>query len=181
MSEKYIWNPEGVHEDIDESILSHNLVEMRSSMMHLLTDESIGGNAGKMDIGGRTFSCAAARGFADAESGKIIAFGNYQDIPENIRGAYPEFIFRMAVDFERRNPFFRIVECSAGTSFTSQGKKMLQESMERWNSMSVARTRAALRRGSAAQGTRPRAAASREGLKTAYWSPFIIRRVSGPT
>ena len=74
MSGKFISNPEGMLGGIDESILSHNLVEMRSSMMHLVTNESIGGNAGKIEIGGRAFSCAAARGFADAKTGKIIAF-----------------------------------------------------------------------------------------------------------
>ena len=143
MSERFISNPGGAPREIDESILSHNLVEMRSSMMHVLTDESIGGNAGKIEIGGRTFSCAAARGFADAETGKIIAFGNYQDLPENIRNVFPEFVFRVAVGFWRGDPSIRIVECHADSSFTIKGKRMLQESMERWNSMSVTRAQAA--------------------------------------
>ena len=140
-----ISNWESVPEDIRQSILSHNLAEMHSSMMRLLSVESVGGNAGTIDLGGRKFSCAAARGYADAESGKIVAFGNPQDIPEDIRNSYPEFVFRIAVAFERGNPFSRIVECSADNSFTSSGKKMLQKSMERWNSMSVAHTQVACR------------------------------------
>ena len=140
-----ISNRKSVPEDICQSILSHNLAEMHSSMMRLLSVESVGGNAGTIDLGGRKFSCAAARGYAEAASGKIIAFGNPQDIPENIRNSYPEFVFRIAVDFERGNPFSRIVECSADNSFTAKGKKMLQESMERWNSMSVKHTQVACR------------------------------------
>ena len=142
--------------DTHENILSHNLDEMRSSMMRLLTVESIGGNAGIIDIGGRKYPCAAARGFADGESGEIIIFGNYQNIPKKIRNTYAEFIFRIAVDLERRNPFFRIVEWSAGASFTSKARKMLQESVERWNSLPGIRSRAASGKSSAASGTRPR-------------------------
>ena len=136
-------------ENADESILEHNLDEMRSSMMRLLTVESIGGNAGIIDIGGKKYPCAAARGFADGQSGEIIAFGNYQNIPRKIRNTYAEFIFRIAVDLQRRNPFFRIVEYSAGASFTSKAKKMLQESVERWNSLPAIRSRAASRSKSA--------------------------------
>ena len=136
-------------ENADESILAHNLDEMRSSMMRLLTVESIGGNAGIIDIGGKKYPCAAARGFADGQSGEIIAFGNFQNIPRKIRNTYAEFIFRIAVDLQRRNPFFRIVEYSAGASFTSKAKKMLQESVERWNSLPAIRSRAASRSKSA--------------------------------
>jgi len=138
-----------VPENADESILAHNLDEMRSSMMRLLTVESIGGNAGIIDIGGKKYPCAAARGFADGQSGEIIAFGNFQNIPRKIRNTYAEFIFRIAVDLQRRNPFFRIVEYSAGASFTSKAKKMLQESVERWNSLPAIRSRAASRSKSA--------------------------------
>ena len=143
MAEKSISNPKWVSENADERIISHNLDEMRSDMMRLLTVESIGGNAGFVEIGGRKLPCAAARGFADGETGEIITFGNYQNIPKNIRNTYTEFILRIAVDLRRKNPFYRIVESSAGASFTSRARKLLEESVQRWNAQSGTRSRAA--------------------------------------
>lgn len=143
MAEKFISNPKWEAEDAVERIIAHNLDEMRTSMMRLLTVESIGGNAGFVEIGGRKIPCAAARGFADGETGKIIDFGNFQNIPRKIRNTYPEFIFRIAVDLRRRNPFYRIVESSFDASFTSKARKLLQESVERWNAQPAIRSRAA--------------------------------------
>jgi len=149
MAEKSVSNPKWVSGDAEERIISHNLDEMRSSMMRLLTVESIGGNAGFVEIEGRKLPCAAARGFADGQTGKIIDFGNFQNIPKKIRTTYPEFIFRVAVDLGRRNPFYRIVESSFDASFTSKARKLLQESVERWNAQSGIRSRAASRSKSA--------------------------------
>lgn len=136
-------NPHALPENTEEAILSQNLVQMRSSMVHLLMDESVGGNAGTIVMGGKPFSCAAARGFADAHSGKIIAFGNYQDVPENIRSVYPEFVFRIAIGFGHGSPLLRIIECSSGGSFSTKAKAMLEKTIERWNCTSAAGSRAA--------------------------------------
>jgi hypothetical protein len=72
-------------------------------------------------------------------------FGNFQNIAKKIRNAYPEFIFRIAVDLRRRNPFYRIVESSFDASFTYKARRLLQESVERWNAQSGIRSRAASR------------------------------------
>ena len=156
MADKSISNTKWVSEDTDERIISHNLGEMRSSMMRLLTIESIGGNAGFVEIGGRKLPCAAARGFADGETGEIMAFGNFQNIPKKIRNTYPEFIFRIAVDLRRRNSFYRIVESSFGAAFTSRATRMLQESVERWNAQPELRSQAASRSKSASSSGGPR-------------------------
>jgi hypothetical protein len=145
MADKTISRAQWVSGDAGERILAHNLGEMRSSMMRLLTVESIGGNAGFAEIGGRKLPCAAARGFADGDTGEIMAFGNFQNIPKKIRNTYPEFIFRIAVDLRRRNPFYRIVESSFGAAFTSRARKILQESVERWNVQPGIRSWAAAR------------------------------------
>ena len=138
-----ISNPHALPENTEEGILSHNLLQMRSSMTRVLMDESVGGNAGTIEMGGKLFSCAAARGFADAHSGKIMAFGNYQDVPENIRSVYPDFVFRIAVGFGQGNPSLRIIECYSDGSLSPQAKAMLEKTMERWNSTSAAGSRAA--------------------------------------
>jgi hypothetical protein len=145
MADKSISNSRPPAEDAGEKLIAHNLDEMGSPMMRLLTVESIGGNAGFAEINGRKIPCAAARGFADGQTGEIIDFGNFQNIPRKIRNTYPEFIFRIAVDLRRRNPFYRIVESSFDASFTANARKLLQESVERWNAQSAIRSRTASR------------------------------------
>ena len=145
MADKSISNSRPLAEDAGEKLIAHNLDEMGSPMMRLLTVESIGGNAGFAEINGRKIPCAAARGFADAQTGEIIDFGNFQNVPRKIRNTYPEFIFRIAVDLRRRNPFYWIVESSFDASFTANARKLLQESVERWNAQSAVRSRTASR------------------------------------
>lgn len=99
-------------------------------MTRLLGVESWGGNAGTIVIDGREYSCAVARGYADPESGKILTFGNPQDVPENQRQGYAEFLFRVAAGLLLGT---HIVECSAGEPFTAEARKTLQNSMRHWN------------------------------------------------
>jgi len=116
--------------DASQSILSHNLTQMDSSMMRVLEVESWGGNAGTVVLGGREYSCAAARGYADPKSGRILTFGNSQDVPEDRRKGYPEFVFRVAAGLQLGT---HIVGCSAGKTFTDNARTMLRESMRQWN------------------------------------------------
>ena len=132
-----ISNPHALPENTEEAILSHNLLQMRSSMTRVLMDESVGGNAGTIEMGGKRFSCAAVRGFADAHSGKIIAFGNYQDVPANIRSVYPEFVFRIVVGFGQGNRLLRIIESYSDGSFSSQAKAMLEKTIDHFYSSCI--------------------------------------------
>ncbi len=99
-------------------------------MTRLLGVESWGGNAGTVVLDGREYSCAAARGYADPASGKILTFGNPQDVPEDSRGGSAEFLFRVAAGLLLGT---HIVECSAGEPFTANAREMLHESMRQWN------------------------------------------------
>jgi hypothetical protein len=155
MAEKSISHPKWTPEDSGEQIISHNLDEMRSSMMRLLTVESIGGNAGFAEIGGRKIPCGAARGYADGKTGEIITFGNFQNISKKIRNTYSGFIFRIAVDLRRRSSSYRIVESSFDGPFTSKAKKLLQESVERWNAQRGSRSRAVSRSNSGSRSRKP--------------------------
>jgi hypothetical protein len=116
--------------DSSESILAHNLGEMNASMTRLLNVESWGGNAGHVVVDGRQYSCAVARGYADPQSGKILIFGNPQDVPENLRHDSAEFLFRAAAGLMLGT---HLVECSAGEPFTAAARAVLEESMRRWN------------------------------------------------
>ncbi len=99
-------------------------------MTRLLAVESWGGNAGHVVVDGRQYSCAVARGYADPASGKILIFGNPQDVPEGSRQGSAEFLFRAAAGMMLDT---HIVECSAGEPFTVAAREVLEESMRRWN------------------------------------------------
>jgi hypothetical protein len=118
----------------DAAVL-HNLSQMNGSMIRLLRNESLGGNAGRVNLGGRYYSCAAAHGYADPQSGRIMAFGNVQDIPLEIREENAEFIMKAAFGGLR---FFRIVEFlasggGAGPKLSPDARDVLEESAQRWN------------------------------------------------
>tara|TARA_Y100000034_G_scaffold90300_1_gene108760 strand:+ start:769 stop:1233 length:465 start_codon:yes stop_codon:yes gene_type:complete len=86
---------------MNADIVARNLKMMFSSeeggMWDLLIGESIGGNAGHYGDGFESGSCAAANFYFDDESGDIKYFGNWQNVPENIRGHYPQGTLRCAM------------------------------------------------------------------------------------
>jgi hypothetical protein len=119
----------------EDSVVSHNLSEMNGSMMRLLKTESIGGNAGRVKLGGKYYSCAAANGYADPRSGKIVEFGNFQNISPERRDNNAAFTLRAACSTRR---FFRIVQLltddrGGGRKLAPGAREVLEESVRRWN------------------------------------------------
>ncbi|MFQ5532078.1 MAG: hypothetical protein ACE5ES_05685 [Candidatus Nanoarchaeia archaeon] len=109
-------------------ILNKNLEKMLSAekggMLHLLEGESIGGNAGTIEINGNHYSCAGANFLYD-DNGKISEFTNYgRGESELNKGT-----FRVAVDLEREkgNPFFKIV--GLHPYYDSQRNRKAQEKL----------------------------------------------------
>src|SRR3989304_3450575 len=118
---------------LDTPAAIHNLSQMNGPMIRLLRTESLGGNAGRVKLGGRYYSCAAAHGYADPRSGRIVAFGNVQDVPPEIRKGNAEFILKVAFGGLR---FFRIVQLFAndgpdGRQLSLDARAVLEESVQR--------------------------------------------------
>jgi hypothetical protein len=118
----------------DDAVI-HNLSQMNRPMIRLLRTESLGGNAGCVNLGGRYYSCAAAHGYADPRSGRIVAFGNVQDVPPETREGNAEFTLKAAFGGLR---FFRIVQLFANdagglTPLSPDAREVLEESVRRWN------------------------------------------------
>lgn len=84
-----------------ENIIEQNLKLMRSSkkggMEACLSEESIGGNAGRYN----EQPCAGANFFYDKENGKIIRFGNWGCVPKEISLNYAEGTFRVIFHISR--------------------------------------------------------------------------------
>lgn len=112
-------------------------------MEYLLTRESFGGNAGYTSDGR---SCAEANFYFDKTNGEIKYFGNFQNVPEQIRSKYSSGSFRVALDskiwrleivdmFYSMDEFPHRVERISDTSEVSDAvKKVLKLTVELYNS-----------------------------------------------
>jgi len=125
----------------DDPAVIHNLAQMNGPMVRLLKNESLGGNAGRVSLGGRFYSCAAANGYADPLSGQIVAFGNVQDVSPDVRAGNAQFTFKVAFG---RMRFFRIVQLFAkdeqdSTPLSPNAREILEDSVWRWNQASKER------------------------------------------
>lgn len=81
-------------------ILAHNLRMLNNDLMNFLSTESMGGNAGKVNIDGKDYPCSGARGYIDGKTSKIVCFGNFQDLDKEIVENNLEFILKVATIFE---------------------------------------------------------------------------------
>lgn len=124
-----VWQETREAEKVDR-----NMLMLKDKMVRLLMDESIGGNAGKIEIDGEYFPQAAANGLVDAETGEIIVFGNPQDTRDQEREKTEEFAFVVAVDDSRCHSFFRITFCRKNDSlFSESALRVLAKTIERYN------------------------------------------------
>src|SRR3989338_5608370 len=86
--------------EANADIVAHNLQMMEEDMQILAGNESMGGNAGSLIIEGKPCSCSGLNGYADRETGRILAFGNPQNIPQEIKNKSVGFTFREASNLD---------------------------------------------------------------------------------
>ena len=119
-------------EETDREIVTHNRGMLKRPMQRLLFNESIGGNAGTERVGKTDYPCAAANGYADRATGKIVTFGNVQDILPDVVKDKNEFTLRVAFDITSRR-FFKIVSFLGVENFTERGKRNIQAAIDEYN------------------------------------------------
>lgn len=112
----------------EQKIVLHNLEMLNTAMQTLLSSESIGGNAGKCEIDGKRYQCAAANGFADKITGKIMAFNN--DVKN--RPGEQSFTLRLALSIQKGG-FFHIVEFINAEDFSADGRAAIESAIEAYN------------------------------------------------
>ena len=122
----------------DKKIVAHNLGMLNVDMINLLMSESIGGNAGAVEINGKRYRCGGANGYANPETGEIVVFDNIQNIrdrrivEENI-----DFVLRVAIDW-KIGRFIKIVDFHVRDHNTRQladkGKLVIETAIKEWNS-----------------------------------------------
>lgn len=110
------------------SNLRRMLGQKEGDMKYLFLHESVGGSA-------RTYNglpCTALN-FYFNNDGRMIYFGNFQDVPERIRDKFPEASLKMAVDLRSTNFDAKIVELLYFTEIPSHAKKVLEETISQYN------------------------------------------------
>lgn len=118
-------------ESVREGIIQFNLEMMDAEMLELLTAESIGGNAGDAETSEQhTYICATANGYVD-QNGKIIAFGNYQNIPEHVTSHQKGFSFNVA--FNPDMTVHKILEVEDKDGMTLDAMDVLKKCVDEFN------------------------------------------------
>ncbi len=116
-------------------VVSHNLKMMETDMQKLSDNESVGGNAGTITIQGKMCSCMGLNGYADRNTGEILAFGNFQDIPSEIRKKGIEFTFRKAIytDMKTFTGGQKIIDFFGAERFSDKGRENINIAINSYN------------------------------------------------
>lgn len=120
---------------VNKETVSHNLKMMEEQMSDLALEESMGGNAGGVNINGENFSCRGLNGYADKETGRILVFGNIQDISKEILKAGTSFTFREAVSLRvnSNGQEKKIVDFLGSNQFSEKGRRNIEAAIGIYN------------------------------------------------
>lgn len=117
--------------ETNESIVAHNLEMMKTEMRELSAIESMGGNAGVREIGGIRYSCLALNGYAEKETGKILAFGNFQNISLEIQEKGIQFTLIEAINIEKR--IIKLIDFLNSDKFSEKGRENINQAALQYN------------------------------------------------
>ncbi len=126
-------NPFEQKEKTDEEIIAANTKKIEIEGMRLLSQESMGGNAGSTLIEGRHMFCAGLNGSADPQTGEIFVFSNYAD-RKDIKGR--GFLLRVAIALPLSGFRYygeKIIEIHGISGFTKRAQHNLEQSAKRFN------------------------------------------------
>ena len=121
-----------------QRIINNNLLSMKTNMRELLFKESIGGNAGKVEIDDKVWPCCAANGYADKETGEILVFGNTQDVSPDIyqNPKNGSIVIKLAVNMRPKNQedsFFKIVDFIREEGFSVEAIYRVNRAIAKYN------------------------------------------------
>ncbi len=119
--------PQEKQEPIDEKIVEHNLRMLKKDMHQVLNSESIGGNAGSIEVEGKRYPCVATNGYVDSKTGEIVAFGNFQNIDKETVKNSAEITLRIS--------FFdgKIVDFFGKEKISQEGLQNIEKAIEQYN------------------------------------------------
>ncbi len=130
-------------EEIDMILQRRNYNLMNKEMIRLLSNESMGGNAGSIQIEGKNYSCSGANLYVDSETGEIVVFGNSQDLDPKLMEGKNLVTFKVAFDLKTsfHNGFFRIVKTYGLENLSPQARVMIESCVEQYNEVDVKKVR----------------------------------------
>jgi len=103
----------------------------RGHMPSLLMQESMGGNAGKLEANGKRYPCSATNFAFDQNTGEIKCFDNPQNWPMEYRGL-PRGVFRIAIDFPGTAKY-HIIEVHIEGHSTTEAKEIIDLTVAEYN------------------------------------------------
>jgi hypothetical protein len=120
-----------IRDNKQETLVYENVRMMNNEMLEVLAAESLGGNAGDMETSeNHVYICATANGYVDTE-GKIIVFGNFQNIPKEISESNKGFSFNVA--FKPDMTIHKIVDVEDKDRMGEHAHDVLNRSVELFN------------------------------------------------
>jgi len=131
-----IENPErnlSPEHEFDEAVVEVNLRRISSEMLDFLKTESMGGNAGEIEIEGKKQPLLGVNGYAERQTGVIIGFSNSPlerfrpELKDFIRN-YTHLNWRVTLDINKI-----IGAIYEGGELSPKAKASLEESIRRWN------------------------------------------------
>jgi hypothetical protein len=121
----------------DPEIVEHNLEMLNKDMRDLLMRESWGGTGGTIEIDGKWHCCAAANGCIDQKTGRIVAFGNLEDLDPTISEENVRFALRvthLGLGHPGPGKHTRIVSVHGGEGLSKRGLRNLEKAIAEFNS-----------------------------------------------
>lgn len=126
-------------EALEAAEVSDNVAFMNDQMIKQNRSESIGGNAGAVELDGVLYPTMGANGYVDPATGRLTAFGSPQSLTREQRTGTP-ICFRIAADIRVKGKgFFRITGYDTGRVFgdtpplTKRATRIIEESVRLWN------------------------------------------------
>jgi len=114
---------------IDENLRLMESVEL-GGLQNLLCKESVGSNAGKW----KDMLCVCARFFYDS-NGEIKYFGNWQNVPKDVREKFCEGFFMIATKIFNGIILNKIIEIAYFRETCIAAKENIKESARIYNNM----------------------------------------------
>lgn len=115
-----------------EASIEHNSRILDRDLSVFMGIESVGGNAGTVELDGQKYACGAATLWVDRASAEILMIANVQRVPLSVEQEAVEITLRVAFD-RNKQKFFKIVE-TIGLEQLDQSLHMaLEQSISNWN------------------------------------------------
>jgi hypothetical protein len=117
---------------IEKAVPHFNLAQINNSLMSCVFLESFGGNTKPIVIDNKYYPCVTVNGYIETCTGRILAFGNPQDVDAEVSISGVEFHFVVAIDL--LSAFSKIVSFVCSDKLPEHAAQAIAMTLEMYNS-----------------------------------------------